>query len=71
MENGLERFLNAHRTHYRTVLQEIRSGKKKRHWISESTGSVFSGRKGSEDGGNIKKTGKCSLKGTALSCFLQ
>ena len=31
--DGLERFLNAQRTSYETALKEIKSGRKRSHWI--------------------------------------
>lgn len=33
MNNDLERFLIAQQTYYRTALQEIKSGQKRRHWM--------------------------------------
>ena len=33
MDNDLERFLIAQQTYYRTALQEIKSGKKRSHWM--------------------------------------
>ena len=33
MDHDLERFLIAQQTYYRTALQEIRSGKKRSHWM--------------------------------------
>lgn len=33
MDNDLERFLIAQQTYYRVALQEIKSGKKKNHWM--------------------------------------
>lgn len=33
MDNGLERFLIAQQTYYRIALQEIKSGKKRSHWM--------------------------------------
>lgn len=33
MDNDLERFLIAQQTYYRTALKEIKSGKKKSHWM--------------------------------------
>ena len=33
MDNNLERFLIAQQTYYQTALQEIKSGKKRSHWM--------------------------------------
>ena len=33
MDNDLERFLIAQQTYYQTALQEIKSGKKRSHWM--------------------------------------